>query len=246
MENLLIVGRHGEFAPTRAFLWITDQVPDVEADIFDPREHCFNPLHGLNPRGAVEAAEILFKDKDLMTYDHGKRALAPMLWKASRLDQIKRSKKPTDAEAEALATVDDALFLPEIRRVFCRLPNFSFRARPIVARLDRAELGDKAATMIGLFLVQKFRAQIVIDDFGRFARPFHSSLIDQNRLMAKVRTLSQLDKSGLRDLCMTMPKIGRGCIYSDARELAEDAGHIPDPTRQDNPFNDFVKGAMAA
>lgn len=45
---------------------------------------------------------------------------------------------------------------------------------------------------------------------------------------------------------MLMPKVGKGCTYKDAEVLATYAKLRPDPTREDNPYNRFIKDAMAA
>lgn len=42
-----------------------------------------------------------------------------------------------------------------------------------------------------------------------------------------------------------MPKVGKGCNYKDAMELAIAVRLRPDPTREDNPYNRFIDEAMA-
>lgn len=44
---------------------------------------------------------------------------------------------------------------------------------------------------------------------------------------------------------MRMPKIGKGCTYEDAEVLATYAKLRPHPTREDNPYNQFIKKVMA-
>jgi hypothetical protein len=44
---------------------------------------------------------------------------------------------------------------------------------------------------------------------------------------------------------MLMPKVGRGCTFEDAVELATYEGLRPDPTREKNPYNKFINEAMA-
>jgi hypothetical protein len=64
--------------------------------------------------------------------------------------------------------------------------------------------------VLGLFLMAQYKEQVVVPDFGFYARPFHSSLIRENRLIAGVYTLSELDEK-MRQLCLLMPKVGRQC-----------------------------------
>lgn len=42
-----------------------------------------------------------------------------------------------------------------------------------------------------------------------------------------------------------MPKMGRGCTFEDAVELAKYERLRPDPTREKNPYNKFIDDAMA-
>lgn len=224
---------------------LIDDEPDMSlyerARLFDPKDDSFNPVKGMTPRKARQFADLVYPDKDLMTYRDGKRALVKMLNGAKRLDQLPEIKhKGYD---DARETVDDLLLT--LSDVFCRPLNaFSFKGS-IVARINRVELGDDDARILAALLISQFKGTVLIPDFGFYARPFHSSLIRQGRLIAGVYTLSELDNSGLRDLCMTMEKVGRGCIYKDAVELAQYARLRPDPTREKNPYNEFIEEVMA-
>jgi hypothetical protein len=80
--------------------------------------------------------------------------------------------------------------------------------------------------VLGLFLMAQYKEQVVVPDFGFYARPFHSSLIRENRLIAGVYTLSELDEK-MRQLCLLMPKVGRQCTPEDAEVLAQYAGLVP-------------------
>jgi hypothetical protein len=64
-------------------------------------------------------------------------------------------------------------------------------------------------------------------------------------LIAGVCTLSELPEK-LRDRAMLMPKVGKGCTFEDAVELAKYERFRPDPTREKNPYNKFIDDAMAA
>jgi hypothetical protein len=69
---------------------------------------------------------------------------------------------------------------------------------------------------------------------------FHTGLVREDRLMAGVFTLSELDEK-LRQMCLLMETEGVGCTYDDAAVLAKYAGHVAGT----NAFNAFVKQVMA-
>jgi hypothetical protein len=77
---------------------------------------------------------------------------------------------------EALATIDDVLISSVLRRVLCNPTNFSFNPRStILARINRAELGDFDALVLGLLLMAHFKGQLVVPDFGFYGRECHVS-----------------------------------------------------------------------
>ena len=85
--------------------------------------------------------------------------------------------------------VDDVLISPVLRRVLCHPTNFSFNPRStILARINRAELGDFDALVLGLLLISLFEGQVVVPDFGFYGREHHIALIRQNRLSAGVKS----------------------------------------------------------
>ncbi len=92
-------------------------------------------------------------------------------------------------------------------------------------------------------LISQHRGPVVIHDFGSYARDHHAALIREERLIAGVYTLSELPEK-LRVRAMLIPKVGKGCTYKDAEVLATYAKLRPDPTREDNPYNRFIKEAM--
>jgi hypothetical protein len=120
--------------------------------------------------------------------------------------------------------IDDILLSPILRDVFCRQQNFSIKSgtppSSIVARIDRAKLGDHDARILGALLISQFKGQIILPDFGFYAREFQASLIRENRLIASVYTLSELDTK-LQQLCLLMEKVARQCTYADAEVLAQ-------------------------
>jgi hypothetical protein len=119
------------------------------AKVFDYTKHSFNPLHGMvhtheGVAKAREFADIIFPDKDLMTYRNGRRALTHTVLAASRLDRIKSGK--SDAEQEAQGVIDDLLLSPLMRRLLCGGGEaFSLRGKTqppsIIARISPGSYG---------------------------------------------------------------------------------------------------------
>jgi hypothetical protein len=215
------------------------------AKLFDPQKHGLNPLP-MQYREAREFAAAMFPDKDLMTYRNGKRALTRLVMDADRLDRLRYSRSDDDKEARGV--VDDILLSPLLSKMLRKpLPRWFRSGGSIVARLNRKEIGDDDAKIIANILIVQFKGQVVIEDFGFYAREHHAALIRENRLMAGVYTLSELGepKDKFRQSCMLMEKIGRQCTYEDAEVLAKYKGLRPDPQRQENPYNEFVQEAMA-
>jgi hypothetical protein len=93
--------------------------------------------------------------------------------------------------------------------------------------------------LIASILISQFRGQIVIEDFGFYARPFHTRLIREDRLMAGLYALSELDEK-LRQMCLLMDTEAAGCTFEDAETIAKYDGLIPGR----NDFNSFVRKAM--
>lgn len=125
------------------------------------------------------------------------------------------------------------------------IPRWFLSGGTIVAHLDRKVIGNDDAKVIANILISKFKGQIIVPDFGFYAREHHAALIREERLIAGVYTLSELPEK-LRDRAMLVPMLGKGCTYKDAETLAMYATLRPDPTREDNRYNRFIKDAMAA
>lgn len=199
------------------------------AKIFDPTQHSFNPLKGVTPKLARDIATILYMadpgGENTLTVRRGRSALARLLTTTTRLDRITGDRKDP-AESEALAMVDTALFTPLMRGVLCRPTNFSFKGC-VIARIDRAELGDQDALTLALLLIGQFKGQVIVPDFGFYGRLLHMSLIRQNRLVAGVNFLSELEPKLRQAVLLIKDKIGKHTTYDDALELAHYAGLIP-------------------
>jgi hypothetical protein len=61
--------------------------------------------------------------------------------------------------------VADLLASPVLSRVLCNPTNFSFNPNSVIlARLNRAELGDFDALILGLLLMAQCKRQVVVHD----------------------------------------------------------------------------------
>lgn len=99
-----------------------------------------------------------------------------MLDGPERLDKLDRDYGKADVgPLEALATVDDILISPVLRRVLCNPTNFSFKpTSKILARIDRTELGEHDSLVLALLLMSHFKGQFVLPDGGFFLRDVHT------------------------------------------------------------------------
>ena len=99
--------------------------------------------------------------------------------------------------------ISDLLFHPVVRNVLCGSENvFKFAPETIIAaRLNRAEIGDKAALILGLLLMSFYRGQLVVPEFGFYGREQHISLVREGRLTAGLNFLGELP-----------PKLRRACL----------------------------------
>jgi hypothetical protein len=111
--------------------------------------------------------------------------------------------------------------------------------------VNRAELGDFDALVLGLFLMAHYKGQLVVDDLGFYGRDAHLSLIRENRLIAAVNFLDELPDKLRNGVLLIKDKAASGATFDDAETLAKYAGLRPDRLREDNDFNRFVGEAMA-
>jgi len=227
------------YSVRRRGLLIDDEAPQIpRARIFDPLKHSFNPLAHLDYKEARQIAEVLYtvspQGENTLTVRNGKRALLRALLDAKRLDKVK-------GDEEVGAMIDDILMSPVLKRVFCGKPNFSFEPRSmIVARLNRAELGDFDALVLALLLMAHYKGQVVVPDFGFYGREAHVSLIRENRLIAGVNTLAELPVKLRQVALLIKDKEAAGATAEDAETLAIYARHAPGTVG----FRDFVSEAM--
>lgn len=244
MANKLYVGFHKTIEPPKRGLFIHDEVPDISrARIFDPTKHSFNPLKGIDYRKARALADVLYaaspQGDNTLTVRNGRRALLKALLSAARLDQI-------EGDEEVTSMIDDLLQSPVLRRVLCNATNFSFSPNSLIlARINRAELGDFDALILGLFLIEQFKGQVIVPDFGFYGRETHVSLIREDRLIAGVNFLGELAPRLRNSALLIEERLPSGALFEDAVALAQLAGLRPDFTRDENPYNHFIDEAMA-
>jgi hypothetical protein len=226
---------------------LCDEVPDVKrARVFDPHKHCFNPLKNIDYKRARQIADLLYtvspQGENTLTVRNGKRALLRMLLEdRGRLDRL-RAVPDAVGSAEALEAIGDILASPVLSRVLCNATNFSFNPNSrILVRLNRAELGEFDALVLGLLLISHFNGQLVVPDFGFYGRDAHLSLIREERLIAGVNYLGELSPKLRRGVMLMQERVGSGAIYEDAETLALFAGLRPETVG----FHDFVNKVMA-
>jgi hypothetical protein len=213
--------------PKGSFLFIDDEVPKhPKAKIFDPLKHCFNPLKNIDKKKARELAGLLYtvspQGENTLTVRNGRRALAEALVRAKRLDQIRMESDIKGVKEEVEGMVAELLFTDVMRNVLCSGKDFGFGGKntKVLARLNRAELGEFDALVLGLLLMAHFKGQIIVPDFGFYGREAHIGLIRECRLMAGVNSLSELSPR-LRQAVLLIPgKVGSGATFEDAETLA--------------------------
>jgi hypothetical protein len=220
-----------------------------KARLFDPTEHSFNPLAGMDYKRARDFAEILYTaspgGQGTLTVRNGRRALVRLLLAGSRQlsDLPKMDEAEDDAVREALGMVEDLLVSPVLTKCLTSTPTFRFGEGTTVARLDRAVLGDFDAVVLATLLIGQHRGQIVVPDFGAYGRPMHVSLLRQNRLTAGLNFLEEVPRE-LRQALLTIPdKHGQGCTAEDALELAKYlCAYLPGQ----NEHTDFLQRTMTS
>jgi hypothetical protein len=243
--NKLFVGFDRVVEPVKGCLFIDDEIPEIpdkfRPKIFDPKKHHFNPLRNITKKKARDISKILYaaspQGENTLTVRNGRRALAKALLRAKRLDEV-------EGDEEVTGMIDDLLFTDEARKVFCNQgKGFDFDTKSVIlARVNRAELGEEDALTLGLFLMLEYPGQIVVPNFGFLGRDIHVSLVDQNRLIAGLNTLAELPPKLRQAVLLIKDKEGRGATAEDADTLAVYNSRFP---RGTNEFNAVVAAAMA-
>jgi hypothetical protein len=99
-----------------------------------------------------------------------------------------------------------------------------------LARIDRAELGDFDALVLGLLLMAHFKGQIVVPDFGFYGRELHQAYIREERPIAGVNFLGELPVKLRQDVLLIKDKVPNGAILEDAEMIAQYAAMFRAPS----------------
>ncbi len=253
MSNKLYVGREKTVElPKGGCLLIDDEVRDVKEwrrpRVFDPLEHCFNPLKDIDYRKAcdlVAVFEAVFPAGQGTLTKEGVPdvLLEALLAGPTRLDTLLEDKSADPSYVSAQRMIRRLMRSPVLRRVLCNPTNFTFKPNSVnMARIDRAELGDFDALVLGLLLISQFKGQVVVPDFGFYGRDAHVSLIRQKRLIAGVNFLNELPPKLRQAVMLIEDKEASGAIYDDAELFAKFEAAFG---RGTNDYNDTIRSAMA-
>lgn len=247
--NQLFIGLTKIIEPEQRCLFIHDEVPDIpRARLFDPAKHSFNPLKNMSYEKQchfVDLIDALFPRGDgTLTKDTGLDFIAEALESKPKtladLIPVPDHKSPP-GHIWAYNKIRRILRSPVLKNVLCKPTNFSFAKNSLIlARLNRIELTDFDALLLGWLLIEQFKGQVVVPDFGFYGRDVHVSLLRENRLIAGVNFLSELPPKLRNSLLLVEDKIASGTTFDDAEVLA-DFARIP---RGTNAFNSFVDEAM--
>lgn len=246
--NTLRIGLSAEIElPPGGFLYIDDDLPPVLPNnrrVFNPTAHCFNPLKHIDYKRARSLADTLYtlypQGENTLTVRNGRRQLLHALLNSKRFNEIR-------AGEEAQGVIDDILASPLLRRVLTHKKHqFTFNPKiKTFARINRAELGDFDALALGLILMNYYKGQLIIPDFGFYGRDAHTNLVRENRLIAKVNYLDELPLRIRRACLLIKDKEARGALYDDAVLYAKLKGYRPDRDHADNDYDNTINVAMA-
>lgn len=244
--NHLLIGTQQTLPPIpEPFLLIDDEI-DLELSTrrkvvrFDYTKHSFNPISKINYQRAREIISVfdsIFPEGEntLTRKSSNFVLLNALLSSATKLSRLIRPNPKDPGQTDAYEKIQTLLLSPVLHSVLNRPTNFAFDGI-ILARLNRAELGDFDCFVLGNLLISQYRGQVVIPDFGFYGRAHHMSLIRQERLIAGVNSLDELPKE-LRQRALLMEKTAQHCTPADAEVLAGYEGLIP----HTNGYNEFVQ-----
>ena len=223
--------------PKGGWLCIADTIPEgANVKVFDPLVDCFNPLKNLDYKRQCDITDIFDaafpRGDNTLTKDNGLELIAEALH-AKPLDFYSLIERP-DKNAPpghqwAYNKVKRILRSPVLNRVFDPSnPHFSPLSNPrakIAARINRSELGDFDALILGLFLIAQHHGQVIIHDLAFYGREHLVRYVRENRLIGSVTSLDDLPPKLRREL---MPHaLPGGAQFKDAEALALRDGHWP-------------------
>lgn len=192
--------------------------------VFDPDQHAFNPLKDMTYRKARDFMAVLDavfpEGSETLTRRYSNFVLLKALQACpEKLDRLipEPSKKDT-AALDAYQKIQTLLLSPVLERVLNRPTNMSFKGT-IIARLDRAALGDFDCFVLGNLLISLFDGVVVVPDFGFYAHRGHSNLIRQEQLVAGIRSFEELP--AFRHILLAIEnKVASRCTMDDAQVFA--------------------------
>ncbi|MFN3658190.1 MAG: hypothetical protein ACK4UO_13115 [Pseudolabrys sp.] len=161
----------------------------------DWSKHSFDILKGIDYRRArdfITILDALFPagENTLTKKNANFVLLKALLNRPTKLERlISLTKDP--AVIDAYQKIETILFSPVLRSVLTKPTNFPMNGI-VLARINRAELGDFDAFALAAFLIGQFQGQVVVPDLGFYGREMHTALIRQNRLIAAVNFLGEL------------------------------------------------------
>ncbi len=212
--------------------------------VLDVREDSFNPLKDMSYTKAQDFVSVL-----CAIFPEGENTLTKATFKYQLLDALLNKPKsletliPDTKETQyTYQKIQTLLLSPVLKNVLLNRTTLSFKGI-ILARLNRAELGDFDCFVLASLLISQYPGPVVIPDFGFYAHAGHSNLIRQNRLVAGISSFDQVPF--LRSqLLLIDEKIASHCTADDAKLLALYRGLQPDPSREDSPYNKFITKAI--
>ena len=256
--NALIIGANKtpilQYADTANFLLIDDG-PIIDALVlpkrrkviyFDVKKHHLNPLHEMDYRRAREFVSVMDAvfpegESTLTKKNSNFVLLEALLDKPTYLDKLLYPDKKDAAMQDAYQKIETILLSPVLRSVLCKPTNISLQGI-VIARLDRAVLGDFDAFVLASLLISQFNGQVIVPDAGFYLREHHISLIRQDRLVAGVNTLSEVSEK-LRQNLLTIPdKLGSEATFEDAEVLAHYSGFGPRTVGHYDSIDDAMRG----
>ncbi len=213
----------------------------------DLAAHSFNPLKGMTYQKARQFITILDavfpEGANTLTKKNANFVLLKALLKDKKRtaylsDLLPVPDKKDTGAVDAYQKIETILLSPVLEHVLNRPTNLTFSGI-ILARLDRAALGDFDCFVLGNLLISEYRGTVVIPDFGFYAIPSHIQLVRQRRLIAGVNYLAELAPP-LRNLLLMGETIPARTTFEDAETLADYAG-IP---KHINRYADFIEECM--
>ena len=212
---------------------------------FDVSKHHLNPLQEVDYRRAKEFVSVIDaifpEGENTLTKKNANFVLLnALLDEPTYLHKLLHPNKKDPAAQDAYQKIQTILLSPVLKSVLCKPTNFSLKGI-VLARLDRAKLGDFDALALGMMLMSVYSGQIILPDGAFYLRDTHVRLIREGRLTVGVNHLSELSPK-VRDAALLIEdKRGVQATYEDALTLARHARLLPNT----NEFNDFVQQAMA-